>query len=166
VARVPTKRIMTVTLGIGSRLPAVATSMGRVLLAFAGEAERECHLAGANLAKFTPRTIVDPARLSELLREVAQRGWALVDQELEEGVRSVAVPIRDAARRVIAAMNLSGHASRVTIAQMKREFVPVLLEASARITATLELRAPGAGRAASLQHLERPRSESGRNLGF
>jgi IclR family pca regulon transcriptional regulator len=166
VARVPTKRIMTVTLGIGSRLPAIATSMGRVLLAYADDAERERHLAPGNLTKFTPRTIVDPARLREVLREVAQRGWALVDQELEEGVRSVAVPIRDASRRVIAAMNLSGHATRVTIAQMKREFVPALIEASARITATLELRAPGAGRAAHIAHLARPRAEHLRNPAY
>ncbi|HTW89226.1 MAG TPA: IclR family transcriptional regulator C-terminal domain-containing protein [Candidatus Binataceae bacterium] len=159
VARVPTKRIMTVTLGIGSHLPAGATSMGRVLLAYASEAQRERYFATAELTRFTPRTITDPARLRELLREVVQREWALVDQELEEGVRSVAVPVRDAAGRVIAAMNLSGHASRVTVAQMKREFVPALLQASARITATLMLRSPGAGRPSGLPHLERPRSE-------
>jgi len=157
VARVPTKRIMTVTLGIGSRLPAAATSMGRVLLAYASEAQRERYFESAELTRFTPRTVVDVARIRALLGEVAQRGWALVDQELEEGVRSVAVPIRDATREVIAAMNLSGHASRVTVAQMKRDFVPALLQASARITATLELRAPG--RAPGLPHLERPRSE-------
>ncbi len=159
VARVPTKRIMTVTLGIGSRLPAGATSMGRVLLAYASEAERERYFGAAELTKFTPRTITDPARLREVLSEVVQREWALVDQELEEGLRSVAVPIRDAAGQVIAAMNLSGHASRVTVAQMKREFVPALLQASARITATLMLRVPGAGRPAGLPHLERPRTE-------
>ncbi len=159
VARVPTKRIMTVTLGIGSRLPAIATSMGRVLLAYASEAQRDRYFGATELTKFTPRTITDPARLREVLREVAQRGWALVDQELEEGVRSVAVPIRDAAGQVIAAMNLSGHASRVTVAQMKREFVPALLQASARITATLELSVPGAGRPPGFPHLERPRTE-------
>jgi IclR family pca regulon transcriptional regulator len=166
VARVPTKRIMTVTLGLGSRLPASATSMGRVLLAYADEADRERYFSTATLTKFTSRTVTDPARVREMLRDVAQRGWAMVDQELEEGVRSVAVPIRDAANRVIAAMNASGHASRVTIVQLKREFVPVLLQASSRITATLALRAPGAGRRSSLAQLERPRHENDRNLGI
>jgi len=160
VARVPTKRIMTVTLGLGSRLPAIATSMGRVLLAHAGQAERDRYFSEARLTKFTARTVTDPVRLREILHEVAQRGWALVDQELEEGVRSVAVPIRDAAHRVIAAMNSSGHASRVTIAQLRREFVPALLQASARITATLELRGPGANRRAGLAQFERARPES------
>jgi IclR family transcriptional regulator, pca regulon regulatory protein len=164
VARVPTKRIMTVTLGIGSRLPALATSMGRVLLAHANEAQRQRYFGVVEMTKFTSRTVTDPARLRELLREVVQRGWALVDQELEEGLRSVAVPIRDAGGQVIAAMNLSGHASRVTVAQMKREFVPALLQASARITATLQMRAPGAGRRPTDSPPNvRPRPES-RNL--
>ncbi|MGH7905050.1 MAG: IclR family transcriptional regulator domain-containing protein [Candidatus Binataceae bacterium] len=143
VARVPTRRIMTVTLGIGSRLPAFATSMGRVLLAYLEEREREQFLSSIQFPKFTARTVTEPARLREILGEVAQRGWALLDQELEEGVRSVAVPIRDGNHRVIAATNVSGHASRVSVAQMKREFVPVLLEAASRINATLALRAPG-----------------------
>jgi len=146
VVRVPTKRIMTVTIGIGSRLPAFATSMGRVLLASLTPAELDAYFASARLTRLTSRTEVEPAKLRVLLRETADRGWALVDQELEDGVRSVAVPIRDGRNRVIAAMNVSGHASRVTVAQMKREFVPVLQAAAHRISIALGLRNPGSVR--------------------
>ncbi len=140
VARVPTERIMTVTLGVGTHLPAFATSMGRVLLAHLPPAQLERFFATARLERLTERTVTDPRELRAILREVAQRGWALVDQELELGVRSVAAPIRDAGGRVIAAMNASGHAARVTVAQMKREFVPVLLEAVHNVSATLAMR--------------------------
>jgi IclR family pca regulon transcriptional regulator len=142
VARVPTKRIMTVTLGVGTHLPAYATSMGRVLLAHLPQAQLQRFLAAARLEKLTDRTETDPVKLGEILAEIAAQGWAIVDQELELGVRSAAVPIRDGRGRVIAAMNASGHATRVTIAQMKRQFVPVLLEATRRVSATLALRHP------------------------
>jgi IclR family pca regulon transcriptional regulator len=140
VARVPTKRIMTVTLGVGTRLPAFATSMGRVLLAHLTPSELDDYFARAQITRLTSRTETDRDRLRAILRETVERGWVLVDQELEDGVRSVAVPIRDARNRVIAAMNVSGHASRVTLMQMKREFVPILLEAASRISHALGLR--------------------------
>lgn len=140
VARVPTQRIMTVTLGVGIHLPAFATSMGRTLLAYLPEPQLERFFATARFEPLTERTVTDPRDLRAILKEVAQRGWALVDQELELGVRSVAAPIRDASGRVIAAMNASGHASRVTVPQMKRDFVPVLLEAVHNVSATLAMR--------------------------
>ncbi|MGH7931948.1 MAG: IclR family transcriptional regulator domain-containing protein [Candidatus Binataceae bacterium] len=142
VARVPTKRIMTVTLGVGIHLPAYATSMGRVLLAHLPALELEKYFAIARLDRLTDRTVTDPEKLRAILKEVAQRGWAMVDQELELGVRSVAAPIRDGSGHVIAAMNASGHASRVTVAQMKRHFVPVLLDAVQNVSAALSLRRP------------------------
>jgi IclR family transcriptional regulator, pca regulon regulatory protein len=140
VARVPTERIMTVTLGVGTHLPAFATSMGRVLLAHLPDSRLDGFFATAHLERLTERTVTDPRELRAILKEVAQRGWAMVDQELELGVRSVAAPIRDAGGRVIAAMNASGHASRVTLAQMRRQFLPVLLEAVRDVSATLALR--------------------------
>jgi IclR family transcriptional regulator, pca regulon regulatory protein len=140
VARVPTERIMTVTLGIGTHLPAFATSMGRVLLAYLSQPQLERFFSTARLERLTERTVTDPKELRTILGEVAQRGWAMVDQELELGVRSVAAPIRDGNGRVIAAMNASGHASRVTLAQMKRQFLPVLIEAVRNVSATLALR--------------------------
>lgn len=142
VARVPTERIMTVTLGVGIHLPAFATSMGRVLLAYLPPPQLDRFFATAKLEPLTERTVTDPKELRAILKEVAQHGWAMVDQELELGVRSVAAPIRDANGRVVAAMNTSAHASRVTVAQMKRQFLPVLLEAVHNVSATLALRRP------------------------
>src|SRR2546423_5474021 len=93
VARVPTHRIMSITLGIGTRLPAYATSMGRVLLAGLSEEELDAYFRRARLEPLTEKTVVDPKRLRRIVEAVRRRRFALVDQELEQGVRSVAVPI-------------------------------------------------------------------------
>lgn len=108
VARVPVQRIMAVTIGIGTRFPAFATSMGRVMLAGLAPEERAAHLP-ADLTAFTDRTIVDSASLATELDRVAAQGWALVDGELESGLRSLAVPVRDRGR-VVAAINIAGRA--------------------------------------------------------
>lgn len=140
VARVPTKRIMTIALAVGSRLPAHATSMGRVLLAELAPAALDEILRGRALARLTPRTVVEPARFRELLAEARAQGWALVDQELEEGIRSIAVPIRGARGTVIAAMNVSAHATRVSLKKLKEEFLPLLRRAGRQISAELARR--------------------------
>jgi IclR family transcriptional regulator, pca regulon regulatory protein len=111
IARVPTKRIMTVSISIGTRFPAYATSLGRVLLAAQGDQWLSGYFASAKLRMLTPQTITDPAALRAELKRVHAQGWALVDQELEEGLRSVAAPIHDTDGRVIAAVNVSAHAS-------------------------------------------------------
>lgn len=134
VARVPTKRIMTIALALGSRLPAYPTSMGRVLLAGLDDDELDRYIATTKLEKLTPHTIDDAKRLRAAVLEVREQGFALVDQELEEGVRSVAAPIRNGRGKVIAAVNVSGHASRVDIERMLEEFKPRLIEAAAEIT--------------------------------
>src|SRR5271169_5242819 len=92
VARVPTKRIMTVSISVGTRFPAYATSMGRVLLAGMSQDDLARYLAEADLAPITARTVADPDRLREIIRDVAKQGYAIVDQELEEGLRAVAAP--------------------------------------------------------------------------
>jgi IclR family pca regulon transcriptional regulator len=140
VARAQTKRIMTIALGVGSRLPAYPTSMGRVLLANLGESELEDYLAKAELRPLTERTTVSTDELRRILATVARTGYAIIDQELEQGVRSVAAPIRDARGRVVAAINVSAHAARVTLARLQDEFVPALLEAAKRIDADLAVR--------------------------
>jgi IclR family pca regulon transcriptional regulator len=140
VARVPTKRIMTIALSLGSRLPAVSTSMGRVLLAGLCDEELDHFLASAALVARTERTIVDRDRLREVIEEVRRQGWALVDQELEDGVRSIGAPIRDRAGRTIAAINVSTHAGRVGLRELRSDFVPVLLDASAGISSALAKR--------------------------
>jgi IclR family pca regulon transcriptional regulator len=140
VARVPTKRIMTIALALGSRLPAVVTSMGRVLLADLPDDERHEFLARAELVQHTDRTIVDRKRLDATLCKVRSQGWCLVDQELEAGLRSIAAPLHDASGRVVAAMNISTHAARVTIDAMRADFLPRLLEATSEIDERLAKR--------------------------
>jgi IclR family pca regulon transcriptional regulator len=140
VARVPTKRIMRIALALGSRLPAVATSMGRVLLADMPDDERSDFLARTPLVAHTENTVVDTRRLEALLSEVRAQGWCLVDQELEIGLRSVAAPLHDRSGRAVAAMNISTQAGRVSLATMRSEFVPRLSAAAAEIDRRLAKR--------------------------
>jgi IclR family pca regulon transcriptional regulator len=140
VARVPTKRIMTISLSLGSRLPAVTTSMGRVLLADLTPAELDAFLARVEPQARTARTITDVAELRAELDEVREQGYALVDQELEDGVRSIATALRDRRGRAVAAINVSTHAGRVSIKELRASFVPALLATAAEINARLAKR--------------------------
>ena len=135
VARVPTSRIMTVVISVGTRFPAYATSMGRVLLAGMPEAELEVYLANVLLESLTPRTVSSIAALRGELTRVRAQGYALVNQELEDGLRAIAAPIRDRTGRVIAAVNVSAHASRTSLEVMRRDLLPPLLKTAARIEA-------------------------------
>jgi IclR family transcriptional regulator, pca regulon regulatory protein len=135
VARVPTTRIMTIALALGSRLPAYPTSMGRVLLAGIGDDELDDYIERTKFEKLTPHTITDSRRFRSIVLKVRSDGFALVDQELEEGVRSIAAPIRNRRGNVIAAMNVSCHASRVGVDRMLTEFKPRLLDAATEINA-------------------------------
>jgi IclR family pca regulon transcriptional regulator len=137
VARVPTKRIMAISLAVGSRLPAHATSMGRVLLAELPQAALDEFFESATLTRFTERTIVNPIQLREILGKVNANGWALIDQELEVGLRSIAAPIYDANGSTIAAINVATHVARVSIEKLEEEFLPLLLDAAAEISAAL-----------------------------
>ncbi len=138
VARVPTKRIMTVAISVGTRFPAYATSMGRVLLAALPEEELERYLAEATFDRLTARTVTNPARLRTIVRDAARQGYAIVDQELEEGLRAVAAPIRGAADVGTAAINVSAHASRVSMVAMRGQILPALLETARQIEADLQ----------------------------
>jgi IclR family pca regulon transcriptional regulator len=141
VLRVPTHKIMSINLGIGSRLPAAATSMGRMLLAELAPAQRDALLRAHPPVAYTARTITERARFEQELRRVREQGWCLVDQELEEGLVSLAVPIRDRAGRVIAAMNVSGQVLRTPPAAMVEHFLPKLQEGAARIAQLLHMKA-------------------------
>jgi IclR family pca regulon transcriptional regulator len=143
VVRVPTRRIMSITIAVGTRLPAFATSMGRVLLADLPEDELEERLERIELRPLTARTVTDRAELVTALSAVRDQGYAMVDQELEEGLRSLAVPLRGGSQSAIAALNLSVHASRASMAGLRRDFLPAALEAAAAIDE--DLRASGAG---------------------
>ncbi|MEV4377094.1 IclR family transcriptional regulator C-terminal domain-containing protein [Streptosporangium sp. NPDC049644] len=136
VARVAT-RIMRVTINIGTRFPAHCTSMGRVLLAWLPSDELDAYLERAELPRFTPRTVTTAGALRAELERIRAQGWAMVDQELEEGLRSIAVPVRDRSGRVAAAMNISSHASRTTPESTHRDLLPPLLAAAARVEADL-----------------------------
>jgi IclR family transcriptional regulator, pca regulon regulatory protein len=134
VARVPTRQIMRVTINVGTRFPAYATSMGRVLLAGLDPVAREELLDRAELEPLTATTITDRAALEAELDRVARRGYALVDQELEPGLRSMAAPIHDASGRVVAAINVSAHAARTTLAQMRERLLRPLQDTAAAIS--------------------------------
>ena len=140
VARVPTSRIMMVTISVGTRFPAYATSMGRVLLAGLPDGELEAYLAKVRLERLTPHTVSSVAALRTEINRARAQGWALVDQELEEGLRSVAAPIRDRTGRTVAALNISAAASRSSIETIRRNLVPPLVAAAARIEADLPAR--------------------------
>jgi IclR family transcriptional regulator, pca regulon regulatory protein len=142
VVRVPTKRIMTVAISVGTRFPAYATSMGRVLLAALPPDELERYLAEAKLEPLTDRTVTDADQLRELLAEVAEQGYAIVDQELEEGLRAVAAPIRGAADVGMAAINVSAHAARVSMEALRENILPALLDTAAQIEADLRAQGP------------------------
>ncbi|MFT4229608.1 MAG: IclR family transcriptional regulator C-terminal domain-containing protein [Microbacterium sp.] len=132
VSRVAVSRIMSVAIGVGTRLPAHATSMGRAIVGCGTAERREEFLRNVEPRRLTPHTITDVAQLRTALDDVRRRGWALVDQELEEGLRSVAAPVRDATGEVVAAVNLAAPIRR-GIAEVEGELVPLLLEAAAGI---------------------------------
>jgi IclR family transcriptional regulator, pca regulon regulatory protein len=157
VARVPTRRIMSITLAVGTRLPAYATSMGRVLLAALPDAELEERLARIDVRSLTPRTVKSHAELRKVLDQVRRQGYAVTDQELEQGLRSAAVPIHDASGTVVAALNVSVHASRASMQELRSRFVPPAQEAADAIDAEIRksgLRATG-GSAVARAGLER-----------
>lgn len=128
VARVPTRRIMSVRITIGTRFPAYATSMGRVLLAGLLEADAAAVLAASALTHLTERTRTETAALLAEVARVREQGWALVDGELEPGLRSVAAPVRDRGGRVVAAVNVSTSATRDTVEHVVSAYLPPLLE--------------------------------------
>jgi IclR family pca regulon transcriptional regulator len=137
IAHVPADRALSVAVTVGGHDPAEATALGRMLLASQDEEMLDRHLAGVELVPYTTRTLVDPARLRAELDRVRRQGFALVDQELEEGLRAVAVPLHDGVGRVVAAVNVAVHAGRWPIDAIRGSLVPRLLETSAAIDADL-----------------------------
>ncbi|MFT0624145.1 IclR family transcriptional regulator [Ectopseudomonas guguanensis] len=131
------QRLISVDLSVGSRLPAYCTSMGRILLAALDDDRLQDYLAHAELQPKTSRTLHTPEALWECLQRVRHQGWCVVDQELEQGLRSLAVPVYDSAGHVLAAMNISTHASRVPIAELEKRFLPLMLSASRELSSQL-----------------------------
>lgn len=138
VARSATpQRLISVDLSVGSRLPAYCTSMGRILLAALDDAALTDYLEHANLQIKTSRTLHTPEALRASVEEIRQKGWVIIDQELEVGLRSLAVPLKDSAGQVLAALNVGTHASRVSKQELQARFLPVLLEASKELSTRL-----------------------------
>jgi IclR family transcriptional regulator, pca regulon regulatory protein len=130
VARAATRRIMSVGLGVGSRLPAHATSMGRALLAFAPEAEQSAFLNRAPFARLTSRTITDAPGLKREFARIREKGYALVDEELELGLRSIAVPLIGNTGVAEVAVNISVAAAQMSALDMREKLLPLLQDAA------------------------------------
>ena len=139
VLRVPANKIMTISLGPGSRLPAYCTSMGRVLLAGLPTPERRARLARSPLVARTGRTITDIDQLLDVLEQVRRDGHALVHGELEEGLVSMAAPIVNRAGRVVAAINVSAQDQRMPPDDMRKRLLPRLLESAASINTLMRM---------------------------
>lgn len=137
VLRVPAHKIMSINLGVGSRLPAHCSSMGRVLLAGLPNDMLRERLANMTLTAYTRNTVVDREQLFELLVQVRAQGWCLVREELEPGLVSMAAPIRDLSGRVVAAINISGQADKADAAYLLEVCLPQLLAAASQINMLL-----------------------------
>ena len=137
IARTTVTRVMAVDLHIGSRLPAFCTSMGRVLLAYLPQDQLEQYLRNLTLTPYTPRTVNSVDKLRLQLRNVRRNGYALCDQELEIGLRSIAVPVYAPNGRVVATVNLSGSAQRMPMLDMQTRFLPHLRGAASELSVFL-----------------------------
>ncbi|MFC7704300.1 IclR family transcriptional regulator C-terminal domain-containing protein [Plastorhodobacter daqingensis] len=133
VARAAQRKVMSIALGVGSRLPAYCTSMGRVMLAALPEAEASARLGPGPLPGRTGRTLTDPATILAELARVRAQGYAVIDQEIELGLRSIAVPLRDAAGRVVAGLNIGAAAAQAEPDTLVSDYLPALQEVAARL---------------------------------
>ncbi len=134
IARANVTRIMSIDLGVGSRLPAFCTSMGRILIADLPAEMLDEFLARVEFRRYTERTVANAEKLKQVLRVVQRTGYCIVDQELESGLRSLAVPIRDSAGRVVAALNVGTHAQRVSMQEMQNRLLPQLKAAAQELS--------------------------------
>ena len=135
VARVAVPKIVTLAVTIGTRFPAMQTSLGKVLLAALPLTEAEQVLAEPSRSGITPRWQPDATERAAALREVRARGWALTDEQLAPGIRSVAVPLRDGDGRVIAALNVNSHAAETPLEVLTGKHLPLLLQTAGAISA-------------------------------
>jgi IclR family pca regulon transcriptional regulator len=135
VARVAVPKIIALQVSIGTRFPALPTSLGKVLLAALPPAELARVLAEPSRSGVTPRWQPDDAERDAVLRDVRAKGWALTDEQLAGGIRSVAAPVRDGAGRVIAAMNVTVHAAETSVQTLVGDFLPLLLTAAGEASA-------------------------------
>lgn len=134
----PPDRIVSISVSVGSRAPAHGVSTGRVLVAALSEEEQHDYLERATLTKLTPNTVTSKVQLRSLIEETRVKGWSIVDQELEIGLRSISVPVRDRTGKVIAALNVACPSSRITPEDMHGKILLELQAASQAITSGLQ----------------------------
>jgi IclR family pca regulon transcriptional regulator len=139
VARVAVPKLIALAVSIGTRFPAPSTSLGKVLLAGLDPAELDACLAEPSRSGVTPRHAPDREELDRLLRDVRAKGWALTDEHLAGGVRSIAAPLRDGSGRVVAAMNVTVHAAETSLETLLEDHLPLLLQAAGDISADFAL---------------------------
>jgi len=137
ISRSQTSRVLSVALSAGSRLPAYCTALGRVLLAGLPEAELDAYFARVKLIAYTDRTVVSESQLREILADVRRRGYAIVEEELEIGLRSLAVPVRGASGSTMAALNVGAQAIRMTRNLVEQNFLPALLNTASELSVLL-----------------------------
>ena len=140
VARVAVPKVIALAVHIGTRFPAVPTSLGKVLLAGLDPEDLKKTLAEPSRAGVAPRWHPERAELDKVLREVRAQGWALTDEQLASGIRSVAAPVRDGTGRVMAAVNVTVHAAETSVETLREEYLPMLLDTAGRISADFALR--------------------------
>ena len=135
VARVAVSKLVGLNVTIGTRFPAVSTSLGKVLLAALPADELTATLAVPSRSGVVPRWQPDSDEIEAALREVRARGWAMTDEQLASGIRSIAAPVRDGDGRVVAAVNVNAHAAETTLETLTTTFLPLLLRAAGDISA-------------------------------
>jgi IclR family pca regulon transcriptional regulator len=141
IARAEAQRLVhSIVIGIGSRVPAVLSAMGRVLLANQDEATIAAVLEGSPLPRHTPSSVSDPENLRKVLADVRAKGWCFVAEEFEQGVLSLAVPVTNAEGRVIAAINVGAPTTRISADEMVGRFLPVMQKIAADISQALAVR--------------------------
>jgi IclR family pca regulon transcriptional regulator len=129
---------VNIDLTVGSRAPAHSISTGRILLAALPDRQRNTYLEKASLKKLTVNTVTSRVKLRALLEEARTKGWCIVDQELEIGLRSISVPIRDTTGKVLAALNIACPSSRITPEDMHTRVLQSLQAATLEVTAGLQ----------------------------
>lgn len=143
IARVPVRRVLSVTVSPGTRVAAHATSLGRVLLAWEPAERIERVITETGMPALTPHTLTDPAQFREVLGTVRHQGWSMVVSEREEGLISLSAPVRDHHGQVIAAVASSTSTGRTSPEALREDVVPVLVETAQHISSELGNRAPG-----------------------
>lgn len=143
VARVPVKKFLKISIGIGTRLPAYATSMGKVILAHLPPHKLDEYFKKVVLVPYTEKTCTDEKELRVELEKIRKHGWAISYEQLEEGLISIATPIKDIRGKVVAAINCSTHSGRADKEKVEKQFLPFLLETSEKINKSIDFEIMG-----------------------